>query len=128
MKILQVVSHYEPDVGGIETVAKDISNAIAKSYPDAKQKIICIEGDATKNNAKSEKKKFLVDVVDNIEVIRCSCIANVASQPISLTFKKQLKKTIESYSPDLVIFHYPNPLEARYVLKYLNKQSRFIIF
>ena len=110
MKILHFACYYYPHVGGIEQVAQDVVNAIGDTN---EQRIICF------NHEKSDK----IDSVDNIKIVRAGCFAKVASQQISFSFKKLLKQQFEEYNPDVLIFHYPNPFAAHYVLKLLKKHK-----
>lgn len=77
----------------------------------AEQRIICF------NHGKGNK----VDEVDGIKVTRVNCIAKVSSQSISLSLKKYLKREMKEFKPDKVLFHFPNPFLAHYLLKQLKK-------
>lgn len=110
MNILHVSNYYYPHIGGIEQTARDIVNSSA-SY--AEQRVICFSAD----------KKTITEEVDGIKVIKCGTLLKVASQSISLQFNKLLKKQFIEFKPDLVIFHYPNPFQSHYLLKYLKKNK-----
>ena len=108
MKVLHISKYYEPFIGGVEQVARDCAAAM-EGY---EQKIFCFnheKGDAVGN-------------VDGVEVIRAGCFAKVASQSLSLSYGKLLKKTFREFEPDVVIFHYPNPFGAHYLRKVLKKR------
>ena len=109
MKILHVTNYYHPHIGGIEQTARDIVNSLPEG---AEHKIICFNDD----------KKTAVDCVDGVEVVRCGAFVKVASQVVSFDFKKRLKKLFKEFNPDTVVFHYPNPFEAHYLLKCLKKR------
>lgn len=111
MKILQVSNYYEPHIGGIEQVARDCANAL---LPEHEVKVFCF------NHEKGNDKNF----VDGVEVIRAGCFAKVASQSLSSSYGKLLKKTFKEFIPDAVIFHFPNPFAAHYLLKLLKKYPR----
>ena len=111
MKILQVSKYYFPFVGGVEQVARDCSNSLRDTND---VKVICF------NHEKGDK----IDKVDNVEVIRAGCFAKIASQSLSFSYYKNLKKVFKSFAPDLVIFHYPNPFAAHYLLKILKKYPK----
>ena len=66
--------------------------------------------------------------MDGIEVIRCGCITKKASQSISLTFGRELEKVMNSFKPDIVVFHYPNPFEAAFLTKYLSRDFKFVLY
>ena len=111
MKILQISNYYYPNIGGIEQVARDCSNSLKENHDI---KVFCF------NHDKGDR----VDNVDDIEVVRAGCFAKVASQSLSLSYGKLLKKTFKIFNPDLVIFHYPNPFASHYLLKILKKYPK----
>lgn len=111
MRLLQISNYLYPHIGGIEQVARDFANAI-KSVK-LEQKIICF------NHEKGTK----VDFVDDVEVTRVGCFAKVSSQSLSLSYGKELKKLIKSFNPEVVVFHYPNPFVAHFLLKYRKKYN-----
>lgn len=109
-KVLHISKYYYPFIGGIEQATRDMVDVLKDNY---EQKIICF------NHEKGNK----VDSVDGVEVRRVKCQCKVASQSISLGYKKALKKIMKEFSPDVVIFHYPNPFVAHYLMKYLKHKS-----
>lgn len=124
-KLLQISNYLYPNRGGIEQVARDIANAIQGKY---EQKIICFNETASDGEYNCKREETTTDYVDGIEVIRCGCITKKASQSISLTFGKQLKKVLNDFQPDIVIFHYPNPFQAFFLQKYLKQDFRLILY
>lgn len=108
MKILQVLSYYYPSIGGIEQVAQDCADALKAKN---EVKIFCF------NHEKGNQK----DWIDGVEVTRVGCFSKVASQSLSLSYGKQLKRAFREFMPDVVIFHYPNPFAAHCLLKELKK-------
>ncbi len=116
-KVLHISKYYYPFVGGVEQIARDCVLAL-KGKVD--QKIICFDhikdrGDST-------------DVVDDVEVLRCGQELLVASQALGKTYKTNLKKMIDEYNPDIIIFHYPNPFVSHYLLKYIPKTTKLIVW
>ncbi len=107
MKILQISNYFYPHIGGVEQVARDIVGAIE----GCEQKVFCF------NHEKGDAS----GIVDSTEIIRAGCFAKIASQSLSLSYGKLLKKTFKSFQPDIVIFHYPNPFGAHSLLKILKK-------
>ena len=115
-KILHISNYLYPHIGGIEQVARDCMNSLKDEY---EQKVICFNSD----------KKTIVDEVDGIEVTRPGSFIKVASQSLSLSYKKHLKRIMKRYQPDIVIFHYPNPFVGHFLCKYLKrKKFKFILW
>lgn len=107
MKILHIPNYYYPHIGGIEQTARDIVNSVE----DAEQRVFCFNGG----------KKNVEDEVDGIDVVRCGSFIKISSQSLSFSYGKRLKKQFKEFLPDIVIFHYPNPFAAHYLLKRLKK-------
>lgn len=117
-RILHVSKYYYPFRGGTEQIAQDCVNACKGSY---RQMVICFNhGEDSKANRK--------DVVDGVKVIRAGVFATVASQGLSVSYKKLLKKTIHSFKPDIIVFHYSNPFVAHFLLPRIPASCKFIIF
>ncbi len=108
MRILQISNYYYPQIGGIEQVAQDCTDALRS---DNEVKVFCF------NHEKGDK----TDLIDGIEVIRAGCFAKISSQSLSFSYYKLLKRVFADFQPEVVIFHYPNPFAARYLLKALKK-------
>lgn len=125
-KILQVVCSYFPRIGGIEQVAKDISDALkGKPY---EMKVICLNEDAEAEGLVCRRQESVHDNIDGVEVIRCGSIAKVASQLISPKYLSELRKVMNSYKPDIVIFHYPNPFLAQFLLDYKKRPFKLVVY
>lgn len=114
-KILHISKYYYPFRGGTEQTAMDCVNALRNSY---EQKIICF------NDGRENK----MDTVDGIEVVRAGCRMNVASQSLSFTYGTLLKEIIDSFGPDIIIFHYPNPFVAHYLLRYIKAGTKLVVY
>lgn len=115
MKILHVCNYYKPHIGGIEQTAEDVVNSLSVH----EQKVICF------NHEKGSKK----DEYGDIEIIRVGSFAKISSQELSFGFDKALKNVFAEFVPDIVIFHFPNPFEAHYLLKILKKSKcRLIVW
>ena len=109
MKILQISKYYHPFVGGVEQVARDCAAAMQGSVTE--QQVFCF------NHEKGDAE----DTVDGVKVVRAGCFAKVASQSLSFSYGKLLRRTFCTFRPDAVIFHYPNPFGAHYLKKCLKK-------
>lgn len=115
-KVLQITNYMYPHIGGIEQVTRDISGAIKGKY---EQKIICF----------NHEKGTNYDSVDGVPVVRVNCQAKVSSQSIALSYNKELKKILSDFRPDIVVFHYPNPFAAHFLMKHLKKKNfSFILY
>lgn len=126
-KVLQVVCGMYPQIGGIEQVARDVANAL-KTDPNVEQKIICFNEDAEADGIVCHRNETVTDTIDGIEVTRCGCIAKVASQLISLTYPGKIRKLMNSFDPDIVIFHYPSPYLAAFLLPNLKNHTKLIVY
>ena len=115
-KILHISKYYYPFSGGTEQIARDCVNALKDEY---EQKVIAF----------NDGKKDVDDYVDDIEVIRCGCFAKISAQSLSISYKKRLHNVIKTFKPDIVIFHYPNPFVAHFILKELkNNDIKFVLY
>ena len=115
MNILQITKYYYPYIGGIEQTAKDISISIPSEHT---QKVICF----------NEGNETIRDNLDGVEVVRCGIVGVFASQPLSIKYGKVLRKLVKEFEPDIIIFHYPNPYAAHYLLKILKKYPKCKLF
>jgi glycosyltransferase involved in cell wall biosynthesis len=111
-KILHISKFYYPYYGGIEDVARTIIDEL-KPYFD--QRIICFN-----------HEKGTIYNINGADVLRIGTSFTVASQPISFKYRNILQKTIDSFNPDFIHLHLPNPLIATYVLT-LNLRGAKII-
>lgn len=126
-KILQIPNYLYPHIGGIEQVARDVADSLLDE-DEIRQKIICFNEDAQDGDYVCHRKETVRDEVDSVEVIRCGCIAKVASQSISLTYPRELKKVLTEFDPDIVILHYPNPFVSSFLLPMLPKKAKFVLY
>ncbi len=111
-KILHISKYFHPYYGGIEDVAKTI---IDELKPYFEQRVICFG-----------HEKETTSSVNGIEVLRIKTIGTIGSQPVSFSYKQKLQKLIDSYRPDYIHIHLPNPLISIYLL-YVNIYDAKII-
>ncbi len=124
--MLQISNYYYPNRGGIEQVSRDIANALrGKAF---EQQIICFNENARDKNISTYRRETIEDEVDGIPVIRCGCIVKIRSQSISLTYHQKLKELLQSFRPDIIIFHYPNPFVAHFLLKMIPRQTKLVLY
>lgn len=126
-RILQISNYQYPHIGGIEQVARDITDSLIENE-SVQQKIICFNEDAHDGDYICHRKETVYDKVDGVDVIRCGCFAKVASQSISLTYPRELKKILMEFDPEIVIFHYPNPFVSSFLLPMLSKKTKLILY
>ena len=109
-RVLHISKYYYPFSGGTEQIARDVVLALK---------------DIAFNDGKEDK----IEVVDGIEVTKCGCFAKVSAQSLSTTYKNHLHQIIAEFSPDIVIFHYPNPFVAALLLNELKKcKAKLIVY
>ena len=126
LKVLQICNYFYPNTGGIEQVARDIANSLCTA--NVEQKIICFNENASDGEYTCHREETMHDVIDGVEIIRCGCFTKFSSQSLSLVFARELRNLMESFKPDVVIFHYPNPFEAHYLLQYLDRDFKFVLY
>lgn len=108
-------------------MARDISNAL-KDEPGFEVKVICFNEDSSDGEHVCHRKETIHEIVDGVEIIKCGCFTKVASQSLSLTFGRELRKLMNEYDPDVVIFHYPNPFQAFYLLRYKRRNFKLVLY
>jgi len=126
-KVLQISNYYYPNIGGIEQVARDISNVL-RTEDNYENKVICFNEDSVDGAHVCHRNETIHDDVDGVEVIKCGCFTKVSSQSLSSSFGRELKKVMDDYQPDIVIFHYPNPFQAYYLLKYKKRDFKLLLY
>lgn len=114
-RVLHVSKYYYPFRGGTEQIAQDCVSALKGI---CEQQVICF----------NDGRHDVQDEVDGISVLRAGCFAKVASQSLSRTYSRMLLKIIRSFNPDIVIFHYPNPFVAHYLLKQLPQKTKLVVY
>lgn len=126
IRILQISKYYYPFVGGIEQVANDIANVFSRHCIE--QKIICFNENVQNSSLICHRNETVHDIVNGVEVIRCGCQAKLFSQSISFSYAKELKKVLDDFKPDIIIFHYPNPFVAHLLLKYKKRNFKLFLY
>ncbi|MDD3079523.1 MAG: glycosyltransferase [Paludibacter sp.] len=101
-KILHVSKFYYPYYGGIEDVARTLIDELKPYY---EQKIICFN-----------HEKGTIYNINGADVLRVGTTCTIASQPVSIKYRRLLQDAIKSFRPDFIHLHLPNPLIASYLL------------
>lgn len=114
-RILHISKYYSPFRGGTEQIVQECVETLANAY---EQKVICF------NHEPKERR----DCIYGIEVIRCACFAKISSQSLSLSYSRVLKEVLANFKPDIIIFHYPNPFVAHYLLRYIHKATKLVVY
>lgn len=104
MKILQIGKYYPPYRGGMETVLENLVEGLLDadidvhtlvSGLDTHDRTSVIKGPSSGNEG---------------QLIRVSRAGQLSSQPLNTTLLSQLRKQLDTFQPDLVHLHLPNPL------------------
>ena len=114
-RVIHISKYYYPYRGGTEQIAQDCVNSLMGKYD---QKVYCF----------NDGKDDLTDEVDGVVIVRARCFAKVASQSLSTSYGKLLKRTIDSFNPNIIIFHYPNPFAASFLLRYIPANCKLAIY
>lgn len=115
-KILHISKYYYPYSGGTEQIARDCVRALKGKY---EQKVIAF----------SEVIHDKSTVVDGVDIFKCGTLGKISSQPISITYKKNLRKLLDNFQPDILIFHYPNPLVASFLLPLIkSRRAKLVVY
>lgn len=104
-------------MGGIEEVCYNIVHYLSVNKKEIVQRVICFNSD----------KSTCYDTHEGIDVVRVGCFANIASQSFSLAYKKELKKLLHDFQPEIVHIHVPNPLVSYYLLPQLSPRVKLIV-
>lgn len=113
MKVLHISKYYPPYTGGVEDVCYNIVNGVSTTH---EQKVLCF------NN----ENQTITSIVEGVEIRRVGIAFQLAKQPISMKYIHELKCLLNSFNPDIIHLHLPNPLICLYILL-LNVRSAKII-
>ncbi len=108
LKLLQIGKHYHPDTGGIETVTRDLSEALPRHGVDAD--ILCLG---------YKGKTYPPLLMTEYEVARAAPLAQFGNKVLSLDYIRRLRALQPRY--DAALLHVPNPLGVLGALTYWRK-------
>jgi glycosyltransferase involved in cell wall biosynthesis len=97
-RVLHISKYYYPYLGGTESVCQDIVEGL-KEYEN---RVICF----------NDSNRTVCCEINGIQILRIGCFMKVASQSCSLFYYYYLKRNIQSWQPDIIHFHHPNPFVA----------------
>lgn len=113
MNILQICSNYYPSLGGIEIFVENLSKELVKNG----HRVSVL----TYSHGDSKKRER----IDGIDVYRIKPLATFSSQQITFSLKKKLRTILDEVRPDIIHFHYPNPLLSNALLSVI-KQTNYM--
>ncbi len=116
MKILHITNMYYPSISGVGQVTRDIVKALGEK--GNKQKVICF----------NSVKKGVSEEIDGAEIIRLKPNFSFRSQQVSFSYPALLRKTIDSFKPDVVFINFPNPFLIYFLLQYKKRDFRLFTF
>ena len=108
-------------------MARDISNAL-HGEPDIEQMVVCFNENSSDGDHVCRRGETVREVIDGVEVVKCSCFTKAASQSLSTSFGRELRKIMNEFRPDIVLFHYPNPFQALYLLRYKKRGFKLVLY
>lgn len=116
IKLLNVNKYYTPEMGGVETVCKQYSNYLKDDFDIT---VLCVS------------KKFSLftkkEVIDGVNVVRCSSMGSFFSMPISFTFI--IYYLILKLNNDIIVSHLPFPLfDIADMLTFFIKRKKYLIW
>ena len=115
VRVLHITKYYPPYTGGIETTSQQVCLALKK---ENKYKQVII--------AYNDNKLTSYEEDDDYKIVRVGTQIKLASQPLSISYKKELKKILEEFEPQIIHFHFPNPFASHYLLK-LKYKGKIIV-
>ena len=115
IRVLHITKAYPPLVGGIETTSEQVCLALKKTNVYSQ---IIFSFNNTKDTKVEKEKDYII--------YRIGVQLKLFSQPLSLSYKKELKRVIKEFKPEIVHFHYPNPFAA-YCLKKSKYNGKLIL-
>ena len=113
-KILHLSKYFTPYVAGIEDVCLSVIQAMKG---DCEQKVLCF----------NHEKGNISLKVSGVEVIRADTFGEFARQPISIAYFFLLKKYIQTFQPDIIHLHVPNPLICAYVMFVIPRRIELVV-
>lgn len=115
MKVLHIGKYYAPIEGGIEAINHTIVEALKDN--ETQQRVISF----------NSKNMSVEEDIDDTCIVRTASLGVVASQPLSLKYLTEMRRAINMFQPDIIHFHYPNPLGAIFLRLSIEKHNKLIV-
>ena len=112
-RVLHISKYYYPYLGGTESVCQDIVEGL-KEY---ESRVICF----------NDSNRTVCCEINGIQILRIGCFMKVASQSCSLFYYYYLKRNIQSWQPDIIHFHHPNPFVAFLLVRLIPANTKLIV-
>ena len=112
-RVLHISKYYYPYLGGTESVCQDIVEGL-KEYEN---RVICF----------NDSNRTVCCEINGIQILRIGCFMKVASQSCSLFYYYYLKRNIQSWQPDIIHFHHPNPFVAFLLVRLIPANTKLIV-
>lgn len=112
-KILHLPNFYFPHIGGVEQVARDV----VASLEGFEQEVFCF----------SEGRSDYDAITDGIRIRKIGYTLKLFSQAISFSYPFKLREKINSFNPDIIHIHLPNPLATLALLNAARGSEKIII-
>ena len=111
IRVLQVNKAFNPHIGGVEQVVKDIVENLLDKYSSTV--LVC----------NPPHGKYSEEVLNSIKIIRCSTLFTFRSLPVSFRFFREFFKQIKTH--DIVHLHEPFPLGS--VVAWMLKKNPLVV-
>lgn len=112
-KVLHISKFYPPYKGGIE----DVCYSIVSSMDGYDHRVLCF----------NTGKESVEEQYDGVPVLRVGVQMQRYSQPIAFSYHKALKKELETFQPDIIHLHTPNPFASFLVCRSIKKETKLVV-
>ena len=75
----------------------------------------------------NDSNQTICSEINGIQVLRIGCFMKVASQSFSFLYYSYLKRNIQSWQPDIIHFHHPNPFVAFLLIRLIPASTKLIV-
>src|SRR2546428_4492296 len=106
-RILQVNKLYEPHIGGVETIVRDLAQGVSKNCEV--EVLVC-----------QPRGKKVRETVNGVVVTRAASVGIWRSMPVSVSFPFLMRAMARRF--DLIHLHHPFPLGEVSALAFANGQ------